>query len=190
MLLQQVTLPPNFLEILLVIAIIVVIIMSFVHLFKMVSTDRRLKRVEDKKQLYEIIAFRYQKIFDALEKIYALGPNPSLAYKMDANQMIIQDKEKNEAFIAEIERRWININRMLTPVRPLISEDIYRHEKEFFESESKLEQHLQANVSERDTHERVHELTDKRVEGEQKVVRILQEQLKQLTQQVELTRVR
>ena len=113
MFLQQVTLPPNFLEIILVIAIIVVIIMSFVHLFKMISTDRRLKRVEDKKQLYEIIAFRYQKIFDALEKIYALGPNPSLAYKMDANQMIIQDREKNEAFIAEVERRWININRML-----------------------------------------------------------------------------
>ncbi|MBS0000485.1 MAG: hypothetical protein KFF73_16010 [Cyclobacteriaceae bacterium] len=190
MLLQQVNLPSGFLEILLVITLIVVIILSFIHLFKMIRTDQRLKQVEDKKQLYEIIAFRYQKIFEALEKIYALGPNPSLAYKMDANLMIIQDKEKNEAFIAEIESRWININRMLTSVRPLISEDIYKSEKEFFESESKLEQHLQANVTERDSHEIVHELTDKRIEGEQKVIRILQEQLRQLTQQVELSRVR
>jgi hypothetical protein len=79
---------------------------------------------------------------------------------------------------------------MLTSVRSLISEDIYKNEKEFFESESKLEQHLQANVTERDSHEIVHELTDKRIEGEQKVIRILQEQLRQLTQQVELSRVR
>ena len=187
MLLQQLNTPPELLEIVLIIALVVVIVITFIHLFKMMGTDRRLKRVEDKKQLYEIISFRYQKIFEALEKIYALGPNPSLAYKMDANQMIIQSKEKNEAFINEIESRWININRILTSVRPLISEEIYKHEKEFFEAESKLEQHLLANVEEEDMREKTHELTDKRIEGEQKMIRILQEQLKELTHRVELS---
>jgi hypothetical protein len=187
MLLQQLNMPPGFLEIVLVITLIVVIVITVIHLFKMMGTDRRLKRVEDKKQLYEIISFRYQKIFEALEKIYALGPNPSLAYKMDANQMIIQDKEKNEAFINEIESRWININRILTSVRPLISEDIYKQEKEFFEAESKLEQHLLTQGEEEDLREKTHELTDKRIQGEQKVIRILQEQLNQLTHQVELS---
>jgi hypothetical protein len=187
MLLQQLNTPPGFLEMILVITLVVVIVITVIHLFKMMGTDRRLKQVEDKKQLYEIISFRYQKIFEALEKIYALGPNPSLAYKMDANQMIIQDKEKNEAFINEIESRWININRILTSVRPLISEDIYKHEKEFFEAESKLERHLLANVPEEDLREKTHELTDKRIEGEQKVIRILQDQLKELTHQVELS---
>ncbi len=186
MLLQQLNSNPDFLEMLLVITLITVIIISVIHLFKMAGTDRRLKRVEDKKQLYEIVSFRYQKIFEALEKIYALGPNPSLAYKMDANQMIIQDKEKNEAFINEIESRWLNINRILTSVGPLISEEIYKQEKDFFGGEAKLEQHLLAHVKENDMREKVHELTDMRIEGEQKVIRILQEQLKQLTHQVEL----
>jgi len=186
MLLQQLNSDIDMLEIVLIIAIIVIIILSVIHLFKMMGTDRRLRRVEDKKQLYEIVSFRYQKIFEALEKIYALGPNPSLAYKMDANQMIIQDKEKNDAFINEIELRWLNINRILTSVRSLISEDIYKQEKEFFEAEAKLEQHLVSGVEEQKKPEKIHELTDMRIEGEQKVLRILQEQLKQLTHEVEL----
>jgi len=186
MLLQQLNSGIELLEVVLLITIIVVIILSVINLFKMMATDRRLKRVEDKKQLYEIVSFRYQKIFEAFEKIYALGPNPSLAYKMDANQMIIQDREKNEAFISEIESRWVNINRFLTSVRSLISEDIYKQEKEFFEAEAKLEQHLLASVDDRNKPEKIYELTDIRIEGEQKVLRILQEQLKQLTREVEL----
>lgn len=186
MLLQQLNSDIELLEVVLIITIILVIILSVIHLFKMMATDQRLKRVEDKKQLYEIVSFRYQKIFEALEKIYALGPNPSLAYKMDANQMIIQDKEKNEAFISEIESRWVNINRILTSVRSLVSEDIYKQEKEFFEAEAKLEQHLLANVEDQQKPEKIHELTDMRIEGEQKVLKILQEQLKLLTREVEL----
>lgn len=186
MLLQQLNTDLDILEIVLIITIIVMIIISVIHLFKMMGTDRRLKSVEDKKQLYEIVSFRYQKIFEALEKIYALGPNPSLAYKMDANQMIIQDQEKNEAFINEIASRWLNINRILTSVRSLISEEIYKQEKEFFNAEAKLEQHLLANPDEQNKPEKIHELTDMRIEGEQKVIKILQEQLKQLTHEVEL----
>jgi hypothetical protein len=186
MLLQQLNSGIDLLEIVLIITLIVVIILSVIHLFKMLGTDRRLKRIEDKKQLYEIISFRYQKIFEALEKMYALGPNPSLAYKMDANQMIIQDKEKNEAFINEIASRWLNINRILTSVRSLISEDIYKQEKGFFEAEAKLEQHLLTSEEDQNKPEKIHELTDIRIEGEQKVIWILQEQLRQLTHEVEL----
>ena len=186
MLIQQMINDPDLLEVILIITMIFVIILSVVHLFKMMGTDRRLKRVENKRQLFEIVSFRYQKIFEAFEKIYALGPNPSLSYKMDANQMIIQDKEKNEAFINEIESRWANINRILTSVRSLVSEDIYKQEKEFFEAETKLEHHLLTSIDDRNKPEKIHELTDKRIEGEQKVLRILQEQLKQLTWEVEL----
>jgi len=115
-----------------------------------------------------IYNWSYQKLFEALKKIYALGPNPSLAYKMDANRMIIQDVNKNAKFINDIAKRLSHINRMLTSVRSLISEYIYSWEKEFFEAESKLEKHLMDHIEITDATEKTHKLTDMRIEGEHK----------------------
>ena len=100
--------------------------------------------------------------------------------------MIIQDVNKNEEFINNIAKRWANINPILTSVRPLISEDFYSREKEFLEAESKLEKQFIAHIENTDVTEKTHELTDMHIEGVQKVITILQEQLLVLTRQEEV----
>ena len=102
-------------------AVIAALITSVFNYVAVRNTNKRLVGIESMRIESELTAFRYTKVFDAIEEISNL-PEIDYTYLRREGDRFVQDKALFGRLVSEATDRWATVTKVFERVKPLIDE--------------------------------------------------------------------